>query len=318
MVSAFHLQPDVTKIPHIDALLIYLNRSFPVKVLIDSGACENCISSLCLVHLNIPRHRNVSSYQISNIQGKPLGKGLVHHHTPDVTLRIGCLHMECISLLLLEEATANIVMWRPWLAQHHPDIHWTSGEVLKLSKSCLRRSITAFPTSKQTSSDADICSTTIKSSAFPCSFQIPAAYQAFQDMFSEAAATQLPPHRLWDCNIDLLPGAKQPKGHVYPLSIPERAAMEEYIYEALQRGFIHSSTSPAASSFFFGAKNDGGLRPCIDYRSLNSQTIKFIYPLPLVPAALEELRGARNLILLPKALSPSSLPQCLCVWSNGP
>ncbi|XP_016145267.1 RNA-directed DNA polymerase homolog, partial [Sinocyclocheilus grahami] len=49
---------------------------------------------------------------------------------------------------------------------------------------------------------------------------------------------------------------------------------------------------PAASSFFFVAKKDGGLRPCIDYRVLNKSTIKFRYPLPLVPAALEHLRGA--------------------------
>ncbi len=34
------------------------------------------------------------------------------------------------------------------------------------------------------------------------------------------------------------------------------------------------------------------MRPCIDYRTLNSQTVKLPYPLPLVPAALEELRGA--------------------------
>ncbi len=67
--------------------------------------------------------------------------------------------------------------------------------------------------------------------------------------------------------------------------------MEEYIKEALNQGFIRPSTSPAASSFFFVAKKDGDLRPCIDYRVLNDQTVKFAYPLPLVPAALEELRG---------------------------
>lgn len=68
--------------------------------------------------------------------------------------------------------------------------------------------------------------------------------------------------------------------------------MEEYIKEAFQQGLIHPSTSPAASSFFFVVKKDRGLRPCIDYRALNSQTIKFAYPLSLVPASLEELRGA--------------------------
>ncbi len=39
-------------------------------------------------------------------------------------------------------------------------------------------------------------------------------------------------------------------------------------------------------------KKDGGLRPCIDYRGLNENTVKFRYPLPLVPAALEQLRQA--------------------------
>ncbi|KAL0182338.1 hypothetical protein M9458_021713, partial [Cirrhinus mrigala] len=69
--------------------------------------------------------------------------------------------------------------------------------------------------------------------------------------------------------------------------------MEEYIEEALNQGFIRPSTSPAASSFFFVGKKDGGLRPCIDYRQLNSQILQQPYPLPLVPAALEELRGAQ-------------------------
>ncbi|KAK3509093.1 hypothetical protein QTP70_020297 [Hemibagrus guttatus] len=63
-----------------------------------------------------------------------------------------------------------------------------------------------------------------------------------------------------------------PQRKSLPLSIPENKAMEEYISEALQQGFIRSSTSPAASSFFF--------------------TVKFAYPLPLIPAALEELGGA--------------------------
>ncbi|KAK3520974.1 hypothetical protein QTP86_001847 [Hemibagrus guttatus] len=40
------------------------------------------------------------------------------------------------------------------------------------------------------------------------------------------------------------------------------------------------------------AKKDSDLRPCIDYRALNKITVKFRYPLPLVPSALEHLRGA--------------------------
>ncbi|XDV29314.1 hypothetical protein PO909_032451 [Leuciscus waleckii] len=48
-----------------------------------------------------------------------------------------------------------------------------------------------------------------------------------------------------------------PKGKVYPLSIPEQKATEEYIQEALKQRFIRPSTFPAASSFSFVAKKDG-------------------------------------------------------------
>ncbi|KAK3561514.1 hypothetical protein QTP86_006170 [Hemibagrus guttatus] len=95
-------------------------------------------------------------------------------------------------------------------------------------------------------------------------------YQDLQEVFSKAKATQLPPHRPWDCAINLLPNAMPPKSKVYPLSRPETQAMKDYIKEALSSGFIRPSTSPAAAGFFFVEKKDGGLCPCIDYRDLRS------------------------------------------------
>ncbi|KAK3511404.1 hypothetical protein QTP70_007228 [Hemibagrus guttatus] len=134
--------------------------------------------------------------------------------------------------------------------------------------------------------------TSIESPSVNQPLEIPTCYAPFSDVFCPKRASKLPPHRPWDCAIDLLPGEPVPRGRIYPLSIPEEKAMEEYIKEALDQGYIRPSTSPAASSFFFVAKKDGGLRPCIDYRALNRITVKFRYPLPLVPSALEHLRGA--------------------------
>lgn len=93
-------------------------------------------------------------------------------------------------------------------------------------------------------------STSIESSPVQQQVEIPSEYRAFQDVFSKQLATKLPPHRQWDCGIDLLPGATLPKGHIYPLSIPEQKAMENYVKEAQQQQFIQPS-SPAASSCFF-------------------------------------------------------------------
>ncbi|KAK3567221.1 hypothetical protein QTP86_014214 [Hemibagrus guttatus] len=121
---------------------------------------------------------------------------------------------------------------------------------------------------------------------------LPREYSDLQEVFSKVRATHLPPHRPWDCAIKLFPNAMLPKNRVYPLSLPETKAMEDYIEEALSAGHIHISTSPVAAGFFFVKKKDGGLHPCIDYCGLNAITVCYPYPFPLVSAALEQLQGA--------------------------
>ncbi len=133
---------------------------------------------------------------------------------------------------------------------------------------------------KKTPAPLPICTTSIESPVEKQSVDIPSCYAPFSDVFCPKRPSKLPPHRPWDCAIDLLPGEPVPRGRIYPLSIPEQKAMEEYIEEALEQDYIYPSTSPAASSFFFVAKKDGGLRPCIDYRALNKITVKFRYPRP--------------------------------------
>jgi len=201
--------------------------------------------------------------------------------------------VENIHSLVLEGSTADVILGRPWLEQHNPIISWKTGEVLKWGDTCFPDCFSALPVPRSPSSNhLPVCTTSIESPIERRSVDIPSCYAPFSDVFCPKRASKLPPHRPWDCAIDLLPGESVPRGKIYPLSIPEEKAMEEYIKEALAQGYIRPSTSPAASSFFFVAKKDRGLRPCIDYRALNSITVKFRYPLPLVPAALEHLRGA--------------------------
>ncbi len=213
--------------------------------------------------------------------------------TLPLKLRIGILHVEEITFLVLEEATVDLILGCPWLSTHSPEIRWETSEVICWSESCRQHCLKGIPRPLHQFPTTQVASTRVESPEPSSTPSIPSDYRAFQDVFSKQAATQLPPHRPWDCAIDLLPGYKLPKGRLYSLSIPEHKAMEENIQEALNQGYIRPSSSPAAASFFFVGKKDGGLRPCIDYRALNSQTVKLPYPLPLVPAALEELRGAR-------------------------
>ena len=68
--------------------------------------------------------------------------------------------------------------------------------------------------------------------------------------------------------------------------------MDKYIGESLTTGIIHPSSSPVGAGFFFVTKKDHSLRPCIDYRGLNSTTLKNKYPLPLISSAFVPLHGA--------------------------
>uniref|UniRef100_A0A8L0DMZ4 Gypsy retrotransposon integrase-like protein 1 n=1 Tax=Oncorhynchus mykiss TaxID=8022 RepID=A0A8L0DMZ4_ONCMY len=122
---------------------------------------------------------------------------------------------------------------------------------------------------------------------------VPEEYHDLRTVFSRSRATSLPPHRSYDCSIDLLPGTTPPRGRLYSLSAPERKALEDYLSVALAAGTIVPSSSPAGAGFFFVKKKDGSLRPCIDYRGLNDITVKNRYPLPLMSSAFEILQGAR-------------------------
>ena len=107
-------------------------------------------------------------------------------------------------------------------------------------------------------------------------------------------ALSLPPHHPYDCAIDLLPGAPLPVGQLYNLSVPEKETMRNYVSESLASGIIRLSSSPVAAGFFFVAKKDGSLWPCIDYRQLNSITVKNKYPLPLLSSMFEPLTHPRS------------------------
>ncbi|KAK3548257.1 hypothetical protein QTP70_005823 [Hemibagrus guttatus] len=261
------------------------------NALLDSGSAGNFISRALCCQLQLKTTATPKIYQIHSVTGKPLRQ--VRCSVGPLQLQIGILHMEEIQLLVLEDSMADVILGHPWLEQHNPIISWRTGEILKWGNQCFNDCFPEFLVpSLPKSEKIQVYATSVESPLEKRSMDIPASYSHFSDVFCPKEASKLPPHRPWDCTIDLIPGEPVPKGRIYSLSIPEEKAMEEYINEALSKGYICPSTSPAASSFFFVAKKDGGLRPCIDYRALNKITVKFRYPLPLVPSALEHLHSA--------------------------
>ena len=108
---------------------------------------------------------------------------------------------------------------------------------------------------------------------------VPKVYHDLGEAFSKDRARTLPPHRPYDCAIELIPGSKYPINRV-SLAPAEKKAMDELISECLPERLIRPSNSPVAAGFFFVKKKEGSLRPCIDYQGLNAITRRNTYPLP--------------------------------------
>lgn len=70
-------------------------------------------------------------------------------------------------------------------------------------------------------------------------------------------------------------------------------AVRKHLKSLLEAGVIRESESPYSSPIVVVRKKNGDVRLCVDYRKLNSQTIKDAYALPNVEEAFSALAGSK-------------------------
>ena len=105
-------------------------------------------------------------------------------------------------------------------------------------------------------------------------------YWGYLNVFDENETNQLPPIRRKKINheIELLEEERKkptvPWGPLYNMSKDELLVLRKTLTEYLDKSFIRINNSPAAAPVFFVKKPGGGLRFCVDYRSLNRITKK--------------------------------------------
>ena len=76
------------------------------------------------------------------------------------------------------------------------------------------------------------------------------------------------------------------------IPLPRRDTVRQLLDEMATKGIISPSKSPWASPIVLVKKKDGTIRFCIDYRKVNSLTVKDAYPLPRVDDTLDTLAGS--------------------------
>ncbi|XP_060963693.1 uncharacterized protein LOC133033109 [Cannabis sativa] len=114
----------------------------------------------------------------------------------------------------------------------------------------------------------------------------------FLDVFPEELPG-LPPHREIEFVIELVSGTAPVSRAPYRMAPSELKELKIQLEELLKLGFIRPSYSPWGAPVLFVKKKDGTMRMCIDYRELNTVTIKNRYPLPRIDDLFDQLQGKK-------------------------
>ncbi|EKD17831.1 retrotransposon nucleocapsid protein [Drepanopeziza brunnea f. sp. 'multigermtubi' MB_m1] len=227
-------------------------------------------------------------------------------------------HSELITGFLSNLGKYDIILGKPWLAFHNPQIDWSSDSLTFNSRTCknhclpltchqlfVRGStplVTTFetlvkgPLPRRLDIVDDIQPSELQqrhmaADMYLCGASLKDIRKALAPKAHEA--NKLAPYRDCDHAIELKPGAILPHGPFYNMSQDELLVLRKFLKENLDKGFIRASTSQAASLVLFAKKPGGGLRFCVDYRALNAITIKNRYPLPFVQETFSRLSKAK-------------------------
>ena len=124
----------------------------------------------------------------------------------------------------------------------------------------------------------------------PLDSRVEALLKEYDDIF--AAPSGEPPVRDIEHTIELEAGTEPMSKAPYRLAPVELEELHKILDELLEQGRIRPSCSPFGSPVLLIKKKDGGLRLVIDYRALNSRTVKVHYPLPRIDDTFDQLAHA--------------------------
>jgi hypothetical protein len=115
----------------------------------------------------------------------------------------------------------------------------------------------------------------------------------YSDVFQDPLPAGLPPERSEGHSIPTKPGHPPPFWSMYRLSPLEYRELEKQLTKFLKDGILEVSQSPYGAPVLFVPKPNGqGLRLCVDYRALNSITVKNRCTIPCMDNMLDAASGS--------------------------
>nr|KYP37665.1 Transposon Ty3-I Gag-Pol polyprotein [Cajanus cajan] len=269
-----------------------------IQILLDSGSYDNFLQPQLANYLKLPVEP-ISSFQVMVGNGNSLTvEGLIQELKVSVQG-----HTLTLPVYLLPVSGADLVLGASWLATLGPHISDYSALTLKFYLNgefiTLHGDNSKLPTPAQFHH--------IRRMSHTHAIAESRILHNYRSVFDKPSG--LPPDRshnhqiplLPDTNlvkvrpyqIPLLPGTNPVKVRPYRYPHSQKEQIENMVAEMLKDGIISPSNSPFSSPILLVKKKDGTWRFCIDYRALNTITVKDHFPIPTVDELIDELCGAQ-------------------------
>lgn len=115
-----------------------------------------------------------------------------------------------------------------------------------------------------------------------------------QEKYISTVRNDLPPKNFQEKSrvnheIDIKPDARLPRRQPYQTTPKLEQEINKIVADLLEKKFIVPSKSPCSSPVVLVRKKDNTYRLCVDYRALNSVTVKDPFPLPRIDNLLAKI-----------------------------
>ncbi|GJW27082.1 putative reverse transcriptase domain-containing protein [Tanacetum coccineum] len=296
--QAYAIKDDEPKGPNVVTSTFLLNYRYAF-VLFDSGSDRSLVDTRFSSMLDIDPVKIGASYEVELADGRVVS---TNTDLKGCTLNL-VTHIFEIDLMPIELGTFDVIIGMDWLVKH--DVVIVCGEkviriphgnkmlIVESDKVMSRlKVISCIKARKYIERGCHLffAHVTEKNSKEKRLKEVP-VIRDFLEVFLKDLP-RLPPPRQVEFRIDLVPGAAPVARAPYRLAPSEMKELSVQLQELLEKGFIHSSSSPWGAPVLFVKKKDGSFRTCIDYRELNKLTIKNHYPLMRIDYLFDQLQGS--------------------------
>ena len=269
------------------------------RALIDSGATDNFIDYKTVARLRLGSKKLRQPRPVRNVDGSPNKAGTISRYC-DLVVQKG-QQKERIRFFVTNLGRDRLILGYPWLAKFNPQIDWPSASVKgpRVVISTIAARIKEGLKKPLTPKEEEVNKVTFAQQMALKAHNpdkvltletLPEEFKRYTKVFSEEEAKKFPPSRPWDHRIKLKENAPDCiNGKVYPLPPAHTKALDEWIDQNLDKGYISVSDSKYGSPTFVVPKKDGGYRIVQDYRELNQHTETDVTPLPNMATAIQDL-----------------------------